>query len=125
MASPSMTFNAAGNLRPAAALAASALWYTYVDYSGKIEGQVTIKNTPGGSISAARGLRVEFYSRYGATADTSIPTFSYDLPSAAASTAESKTFFLGTGKWVIAVRNQDAAYAVTLEVTDATVDSIG
>lgn len=128
MAAPSMTFNAAGNLRASATLAAGGFWYAYLDYATKIEGQVTVKVTPGASISSTRGLRVEFYPRYGtggSLADSTIPAFSYVMPSAVASTPESKTFFVGTGKWVVATRNLDATYDITTEVTDATVDAIG
>lgn len=125
MAAPTMTFNAEGNVRSSASLAASGAASYALDFSAKVEGQVTVKNTPGGSISGTRGLRVEFLPRYGTSpSDTTLPAISYDLPSAAASTAESKTFFLGTGKWVVKVTNLDATNAVTCEITSASVDGI-
>jgi len=125
MAAPVCTFNAAGNVRASASLAASGTASYNLDYSAKLEGQVTVKNTPGGTLAATRGVRVDFFPRYGSTlADTTLTAFSYTLTSAVASTAESKTFFLGTGKWVATVSNLDTANAVTVEITDATVDGM-
>jgi len=125
MAAPSMTFGAAGNVRASASLAASGTASYNLDYSAKLEGQVTVKNTPGGTVAATRGVRVEFLPRYGSTlADTTIAVVSYTLPSAVASTAESRTFYVGTGKWVCKITNLDATNAVTAEITDATVDGI-
>jgi len=120
-----MTFNAAGNVRTSASLAASGTASYSLDYAAKVEGQVTVQNTPGANVSTTRGVRVEFFPRYGSTpADSNIPAMAYDLPSAVASTAESKTFFVGTGKWAVKITNLDATYAVTVEITDATVDGI-
>jgi hypothetical protein len=125
MATASMTFGAAGNVRTSGSLAESGTDTDSLDYSSKLEGQVTVKNTPGASVSATRGVRVDFFPRYGSSvASTTIPAIAYTLPSAAASTAESKTFYLGTGKWDVKVTNLDATHAVTVEITDATVDGI-
>ncbi len=126
MAAPTSTFNAAGDIRASASLAASGTASFNLDYSTKLEGQITVKNTPGGTVAATRGVRVDFLPRYGSTlADTTLAAFSYTLPSAAASTAESKTFYIGTGKWVVKITNLDATNAVTaVEITSATVDGI-
>lgn len=122
MAAPSMTFNAAGNVRTSSSLAAGGTGNYNVDYSTVIEAQVTVKNTPGGTIAATRGCRVNVFPRYGTgPSDTTLALLSYDLPSAVASTAESKTFFLGPGKYVVQVVNLDASNAITVEITDATV----
>lgn len=125
MAAPEMTKNAAGNVRASASLGAGAneTVTTALDFSEKIEGQVTVKNTPG-TMSATKGLRCEFLPRYGSTpATTTLPAISMDLPSAAAA-AESKTFYLGTGVWALKLTNLDASNPVTVEVTSDTVDGI-
>jgi len=122
---PVMTFNGAGNLRASASLAASATFNNDVDYSTKFEAQIHIKNTPGGTVSATRGLRIDVYRRYSsgpATADS--PMMIFFLPSQTISVAESLDFFLPTGKWNIKVTNLDAAQAVTVEMGDDTVSSL-
>lgn len=122
---PAYTGNAAGNIRSSASLAASATDNANVDYSGKFEAQVHVKNTPGGSVAATRGLRIDVYRRYGTTPTTAESVlFSITLPSAAASTAESSDFSLPTGKYNIKVTNLDATNAVTVEITADTVDSV-
>jgi hypothetical protein len=124
MAAPSMTFNAPGNIRTSASLAASTTSTGYnVDYSTKLEGQVTVKNTPG-TVAATAGCRVDVYPRYGSgPADSNITVLTYTIPSVT-STVASKTFYLGTGKYVIYVTNLDATNAITVEITGDTVDGI-
>jgi len=125
MAAPVMTYNAAGNIRASAALAASASVSYDIDASTKLELQLTATNTPGATIATTRGLRVECLARYGTTpSNTTIPAVSRDLPSQTASTQESATLFLPTGKWRITITNLDATNAVTAELTSATIDSI-
>lgn len=125
MAAPSMTFNAAGNIRSSSSLAASGTASYNLDYSAKFEGQISVKNTPGGTVATTRGLRVELLPRYGSTlADTTIAVQDYTLPSAVASTAESRTFYVGPGKWVLKITNLDATNAITVEITDATIDAV-
>jgi hypothetical protein len=122
---PTYTANAAGNLRASASLAASASFNNDVDYSAKFEAQIHIKNTPGGSVSGTRGLKIEIFRRYGSgptTADT--PMMTFYLPSTTASTAESMDIFLSTGKYNIKVTNLDAAQAVTVEMGDDTVSAL-
>lgn len=121
---PSMTFNSAGNIRPSASLGAGATANYDVDYSGKFEGQVHVLNTPGSSVSATRGVRVDIYRRYGSSPTTGeSPFLTFTMPSATASTAESLDFFLGPGKYNIKITNLDGAQAVTVEITGDTVDS--
>jgi hypothetical protein len=110
MANPTRTGGADGNVRTSASLAAntSETITTALDFSAK----------PGGTVAATRGVRCEFLPRYGTTpTTTTLPAISYDLPSAAASTAESKMFYLGTGLWALKLTNLDASNAVTVEVT--------
>src|SRR5580765_5813025 len=96
---PVMTFNTAGNIRASSSLAASGTANADVDYSAKYEGQIHVKNTPGGSVAATRGVRVDVFKRYGSTPTTGDTAFlTLTLPSATASTAESADVFLPTGK---------------------------
>ena len=123
MAAPSMTFNAPGNVRSSSALSIAATHN--VDFSTVLEGQVTIKNTPGATVSGTRGLRVSIMSRYGSgPATTTIAQFSVTLPSAVASTAESYTLYLSPGKYQIGLLNLDSSNDVTVEITSDTVDEI-
>jgi hypothetical protein len=124
MAAPSMTFNTAGNVRSSASLSAGANASYNLDYSTKIEGQVTVKSTPGGTVAATNGCKIELLPRYGSTpSDSTIPAISYTIPSVA-STAASKTLYVGTGKYVVKVTNLDATNAITVEITGDTVDGI-
>lgn len=119
----SMTFNAAGNADASASLGAGANRSFSIDGSTKYEIQLTIKNTPGGSVAATRGVRIDVFPRYGTgPSDTTIANPSYTLPSQAASTAESLMIRLPPGKYTVKLTNLDASNAVTLEATTATVD---
>lgn len=123
---PSMTFNAPGHVRAAGTLAAGASANYDLDYSSVIEGQVTVKITPGSSISSTRGVRVDFFPRYGTgPATTTIAQISYTMPSQTASTAESRTFYVSTGRWNVAITNLDTTNAVTAEISDDTVNGMG
>lgn len=122
---PVYTGNAAGNLDTSASLAAATDRSVNWDISAKFEGQVTVKNTPGGTIAATRGLKVEVFRRHGSSPTTSpSPFLAFTLPSAVPSTAESGEIFLGPGKYTIKVTNLDASNAVTVEITGDTVDSL-
>jgi hypothetical protein len=115
---PVYTGNAAGNIDTSASLAASATRNANWDISANFEGQVHINNTPGGSVSATRGVRVDVYRRYGSSPTTAAtPFLTYTMPSTTASTLESLDFFLGTGKYNIKITNLDTAQAVTCEIT--------
>jgi len=115
---PTYTGNSAGNIRSSASLSASATANYDVDYSAVMEGQVHVKNTPGGTIAATRGLRIDVYRRYGATPTVAeSPMASYTLPSAGASTAESIDIYLGPGNYNVKITNLDASNAVTVEIT--------
>lgn len=118
---PTYTGNTAGNIRTSGSLGAGASANYDVDYSAVMEGQVHVKNTPGGTVAATRGLKVEVFRNYGATptkAQTACQT--YTLPSATASTAESLDFWLGPGKYNITVTNLDGSNAITVEITGDT-----
>lgn len=115
---PSFTFNAAGNVRASASLASSGTANYDVDYSAVIGARVTVLNTPGGSVAATRGVRVDVFNRYGSSPTTSITAMiSFTLPSATASTAETLTFDLTPGKYNIKITNLDGTNAVTVEIT--------
>lgn len=122
---PVYTAGAAGNIRSSASLAASGTANYDVDYSAVFEGQVHVLNTPGGTVAATRGVRVDVYRKYGSSPTTGqTPMMSYFLPSQTASTAESIDFFLPSGKWNIKITNLDASNAVTVEITGDTVTSL-
>jgi len=119
------TGNSAGNIRSSASLAASGTANYDLDYSTKLEGQIHVLNTPGGSVAATRGVRIDVYRRYGASPTTGQTPFqSFTLPSATASTAESMDLFLGAGKYNLKITNLDATNAVTVEITGDTLDSL-
>jgi hypothetical protein len=119
------TGNAAGNIRTSAALNAAASDNKDVDYSAGVEGQINVKNTPGGTVAATRGVRIDIYRNFGSVpTKASSPFLTYTLPSAVASTAESADIFLGWGKYNITITNLDAANAVTVQITGDTVDSL-
>jgi len=122
---PVMTFNTVDNIRASASLGAGASANADVDYSGAFEAQVHIKNTPGGTVAATRGLKIEIFKRTGNTPTTAdSPVMTFYLPSAVASTAESIDIFLSTGKYNIKVTNLDAANAITVAVGADTVANL-
>jgi hypothetical protein len=124
---PTYTGNSAGNVRASASLAASATETitTALDFSAVFEGQVHILNTPGGSVSATRGLQCQFFRRYASGPTTGqTPILTITLPSATASTAESKDVFLSTGKYALIITNLDAAQAITVEITSDSVTNL-
>jgi hypothetical protein len=118
---PSWTRGAAGNIRSSASLAASGTDNQNVNYDAVIGARVTVKNTPGGTVAATRGVRIDIYNRFGTTPTTSdSPFMSFTLPSATASTAETMTIELPPGQYNIKETNLDTANAVTVEVTGDT-----
>lgn len=122
---PTYTGNAAGNIRSSASLAASASDNANVDYSTVFEGQIHVKNTPGGTVAATRGVRLDIYRRFGSSPTTAdSPLLTIYLPSTTASTAESVDVFLSTGKYNVKVTNLDATNAVTVEITGDTIDAL-
>ena len=122
---PTYTGNADGNIITSASLAASTSTTGDYDAQGVYEVQVHVLNTPGGTVSATRGVRIDVYRKYGngPTVGES-PFMTFTLPSATISTAESIDFFLPTGIYQIKLTNLDAAQAVTVEVTGDTVDNL-
>ncbi len=112
------TAGAAGNIDTSASLAASATRNANWDISTSQGGWIHVLNTPGGSISATRGVRVDLYRRYGTTPTTSpTPFLTYTMPSAVASTTEGIEIKVGPGIWNIKITNLDTAQAVTCEIT--------
>ena len=122
---PTYTANGAGNIHASASLAASATANDNYDGSAVFETQVHVKNTPGGSVAATRGLKIEVFRRYGSTPTNGESAFlTYTLPSTTASTAESLDFFLGPGKYNITITNLDATNAITVVITGDTVTNL-
>jgi hypothetical protein len=125
MAAPVMTFNAAGNVRASATLAAGGTFTAALDFSTKVEGQVTVVVTNGAAIAASHGLQVDFWSGYGTTvAYTNVGAISAMVgQSVNQSSVQSMTFYVPTGKYQIRGSNTDFTNAITVEVTSATIDS--
>jgi hypothetical protein len=106
-------------------LAASGTDTADVNYSDRLEGVVLTQNTPGGSISGTRGVKVEAFPIIGTSALVStIPSHSMTMPSAVASTLESAAMPLKTGRYRIKWTNLDGTYSVTVGATSDTVDEI-
>jgi hypothetical protein len=124
---PTYTAAAAGNVIASASLAASATTNssTAMDFSAAFQGQIHVLNTPGGSIAATRGLKIEIFRRYGTTPTTAqTAMYTYTLPSTTASTAESVDIFLDTGVYNIKLTNLDASNAITVEVTSDKISAL-
>ena len=125
MAAPVMTFGSPGNLRAAASMAANGTTNIDFDVSSKAEALITVKSTPG-TLGSPKGLRCTFLPRYGNVPDVAtIPYTRVELPSETASTAESRTFRIPTGRWRLNLQNIDTVNALnTVEVTMDTIDGI-
>jgi hypothetical protein len=125
MAAPSMTFNAAGNLRASASLGGQANATVAIDASTKVEVQVTVKLTLGATVMTTRGLQIDMLPGYGSTvAYASVPAASVTIGQVvAASGTETTTLYLPTGKYQMKITNLDINNAVTVEATSATIDS--
>lgn len=124
---PTYTAATAGNVRASASLAASGTETitTALDFKAVFEGQVNILNTPGGSVAATRGLKCEFFRRFGSTPTTaSSAMLTYTLPSATASTAESLDVFLPCGTYALKITNLDGTNAITVAITSDTVTNL-
>jgi len=122
---PVMTFNAVDNIRASATLVAAGTANYDVDYSAVFEAQIHIKNTPGGSVSATRGLKIEIFKRTGSGPTIgSSPFMTYYLPSQTASTAESADIYLSTGKYNIKITNLDAAQDIVVVIGADTITNL-
>jgi hypothetical protein len=125
MASPSLTYNAAGNLITSSSLGAGANTTADIDASTKFAVKIVVKNTPGGTVAATRGLKIEVLEGYGSSVVyTTVSLPAATLPSAVASTAESMVLEYGPGKYRLRLTNLDASNAVTIEASTVTIDSI-
>ena len=125
---PTMTYGAAGNALASQSLAAAGVVTFDVDASGKIEAQVTTKATLGTPVAATRGVRIEAFLGFGSGTIqyASVPSASRAFASATpANGVASAPLNLPTGKWRIRLTNLDAANAVNVEGTLATVDGMG
>ncbi|HLW67826.1 MAG TPA: hypothetical protein VKS79_21085 [Gemmataceae bacterium] len=124
MASPSMTFNALGNIVSNASVAASGTRTDAVDGSTKFETQVQVDVTFG-TVAATNGFQVQVFRRFGAgPTDDTIAIVNFTI-AGVGSTTVIQSFALPTGKYDIKVTNLDATNGVTgYYLTTSTVDSI-
>jgi hypothetical protein len=114
------TGNSAGNVHASASLGAGANTSDTVDsiFATCLMGFVHVKNTPGGSVAATRGLRIDVFRRYGSSPTTGETAwYSFTMPSTTASIAESLDFTLEPGKYSFKFTNLDASNAITVEAT--------
>jgi hypothetical protein len=124
---PTLTRNAAGNLHSSASLGAGASANNdTANYDAAFLVILTVKNTPGGTVAATRGLQIDIYHRYGSSPTTApSPMMTFTLPSAVASTAEtSPPIYLPGGQYNVKFTNLDASNAITVEATIDTVDNV-
>lgn len=124
MPAPSTTFNAKGNIRNAATIAASGTTTDTLDFSTKFEGQIQIE-VVFGTVAATSGVQVDAFRQFGAgpTVDT-IATATVTIPSTA-STTKDGSIALPTGKYTLKLTNLDAANSVTgVTITTTTIDGI-
>jgi len=118
-------YTAGTTVHASASIAAATTANDDVDFSTVFEAQLHVKNTPGGSVAATRGLKVEIFRRYGSGPTTAqSPMITYYLPSTTASVAESIEIFLSTGKYNIKITNLDATNAITVEILADTLSSL-
>lgn len=124
MASPSMTFNAKGNIVSGATIALSATNTQAIDASTKFEVQIQIE-VIFGTVAAVSGLQIDVFRRSGAgPTDDTISVLTFVIPSQT-STTKDQSFALPTGKYDVKATNLDATNGVTgYTVTTSTVDSI-
>jgi hypothetical protein len=118
--SPIVTYVAAGNIRTAAALAASAsATFTAtavdgkLDLSGWFRGTIYVKGTGGAAVAATSGLHVQIY-RVETTGLILMMTAVIDqtLP-VVASTVFSASWDLENGRYSITITNTDATNALS------------
>src|SRR6266496_4424066 len=100
LTTPTYTASAAGNIRPSGSLAAAGTSNANVDYSAVLEAQIDVECTPGGTVNATNGLKVEIFRRYGTTPTTAASAMlTYTLPSVASTAASLPPIFLPPGKY--------------------------
>ncbi len=128
MASPQSTYNAAGNIASAVALAAGASGSQFtIDASAFFMLEIQVSVTAGATVAATNGLTVNIYRSLGLVGTPvtdSIPCTSYQLSPLTASTTMTKSINLSTGRYVIQVVNADATNGVTYSITTAEVTGI-
>ncbi|MCA1596095.1 MAG: hypothetical protein LC772_06690 [Chloroflexi bacterium] len=125
MAAPTMTFNAAGNVLAAQALAASASVTTAtIDVSTRFEAQFQVSSAGGATVNAVNGCRVQAYRVVGGgtTVDT-VPSATFDIATLVSATAV-QTLPLPTGRWQIKLTNLDTSNGINVQISDGTVDTI-
>ncbi len=122
--SPSMTFNAKGNILNASSVAASGTSTNAVDASNKFEVQIQIE-CAFGTVAATNGCQVSVYRRFGAgPTDDTIAALTFVIPGTT-STTKDQSIALPTGKYDVVITNLDGTNAITVTITTSTVDSVG
>lgn len=126
MASPSMTFNALGNVANAVSVAASATSTSVtVDASAKFEVQLQFDILTGGAAQTTGVATVKVYRLFGAGPQAdNVPMTSMTITLGVVSTHFIQSLALPTGKYSITVTNGDTANAITSTITSSTVDAI-
>ncbi len=128
MASPQMTFNAAGNIASSIALAAGATSTNYtVDGSADFETQLQASITAGAAVAATNGVTVNCYRQLGPSGtpvNDTIASLAFTITPLTASATSVRTINLDTGRWVISLTNTDATNGVTFSLTTAAVTGI-
>lgn len=115
---PTFTFATAGNVRASASLAASATDNANVDWSAVMGARLTVKVTPGGTVSATHDIRVDIFNRYGSGPATSVEAYlSWTIGGLVASTVKDPSFDIPPGQYNVKFTNLDASQGVTLEAT--------
>lgn len=118
------TWGSASNALASTSLLGSGSVSFTLDYSSVSEGRLMVENTPGGTVSTVRGLRVRSYQQRGPSGSAVYATFPYHddiLPSAAASTREAKVYYFPPGKWNVTLTNVDATYNTGVQATSDTI----
>jgi hypothetical protein len=125
MAAPTMTLNAAGNIRSSASLAAGAnSTSSTFNVSTKFAAQIQIGATFG-TLAATNGLQIDIFRVIGSTPVVdNIPIVSFVM-AGVASTARALSVELSTGQYQIKFTNLDATNGLTLVYATAdTIDTV-
>ncbi len=123
MPSPSMTFNAKGNILNGQSIGASGTNTSAIDASAKFEVQVQVEAVFG-TVAATNGCQVDVYRCFGAgPTDDTISVLTFVIPGTA-STTKDQSFALPTGKFDLKITNLDGTNSITCSVTTSTIDAV-
>jgi hypothetical protein len=127
MAAPSWTYNAEGDIRAAAALAASGTASYTVDWSAKFGGRLQIRNSnTGTAVAGTNGLKIEVFARMG-TGPTN-DTIDFQGPFTITTTqnvTNDQTIELPSGRYSVKLTNLDSTNQIdSVRITSATLDAV-